>query len=152
MAEPVDTTSVAALVNDKVLASLRADPALQTLFAGDVRAWDNAPNAGPYPHIVLGELQGIPEVADGYRGDDVVLTLHVWDQPDPPSLGKRRCIAIADAAEACLLDLEITVPFHRLVEASPEGSLHINDAPNGGLIKHSIVNIRWLTEPIPPGA
>lgn len=148
MAEAPITEPLAVAV-EQAARRLREDARLTELFGGTPAVFDAAPNGQAHPFIVIGEVEGLPERAEGYDGTDVVMTVHVWDRPEPPNLGKRRVLAIARAAREALLDLTISLPFHRLVDAEPEDlEQAMNDPTDGGLTKHAVVAVRWLTEPI----
>ncbi|MHC2677520.1 hypothetical protein ACVI1J_009683 [Bradyrhizobium diazoefficiens] len=59
-------------------AKLRSDQALSALIDG--RIFDRVPAKPDYPLVTIGNMQVIPESADGVDAAETAVTIHVWDQ------------------------------------------------------------------------
>ncbi|WP_441268682.1 DUF3168 domain-containing protein [Bradyrhizobium sp. 215_C5_N1_1] len=71
-------TDPAADLRAALEAKLKATPALTALI-GD-RIYDRVPAKPDYPLVTIGNMQVIPESADGVDAAETSVTIHVWDQ------------------------------------------------------------------------
>ena len=79
----------------RVLAALKADPAVAALVGG--RVFDQAPEGAEHPHLVIGQCESRPVAADG-GGVEQRLTLTGVSRFDRSDEAK----AVAAAVRACL--------------------------------------------------
>jgi hypothetical protein len=71
-------TDPAAPLRAAIEAKLMASTALTDLI-GD-RVYDRVPSQPIYPLVTIGNMQMLPESADGVDAAETVVTIHVWDQ------------------------------------------------------------------------
>jgi len=79
----------------RVLAALKADPAVAALVGG--RVFDQAPEGAEHPHLVIGQCESRPVAADG-GGVEQRLTLTGVSR----FAGSEEAKAVAAAVRACL--------------------------------------------------
>ena len=79
----------------RVLAALKADPAVAALVGG--RVFDQAPEGAEHPHLVIGQCESRPVAADG-GGVEQRLTLTGLSR----FAGSEEAKAVAAAVRACL--------------------------------------------------
>jgi hypothetical protein len=71
-------TDPAADLRAAIEAKLKAAPALAELIGA--RIYDRVPKAPEYPLVTIGNIQVLPESADGVDAAESAVTIHVWDQ------------------------------------------------------------------------
>ncbi len=126
-------------------------PAL--VFQGAVRAaiaaavpsvpvMDRVPGAGdPYPRIVIGESQGLPNRADCMDGMEIYLDIHVWSH----AVGQVEVKTLADAVVTALDDVDLTLTGHVLDLLLLNGERYLRDPD--GRTSHAVLTFRALTHP-----
>ncbi|EJN11852.1 hypothetical protein PMI42_04867 [Bradyrhizobium sp. YR681] len=71
-------TDPAADLRAAIEAKLLATPALFALI--EKRIFDRVPAKPDYPLVTIGNIQVLPESADGVDAAESIVTVHVWDQ------------------------------------------------------------------------
>jgi len=128
-----------------VNARLKA-PEFQALCEVAVGVHDRVPKDPSFPYVNIGYIQPIGDLAQGYDGSELNLTLHVWSR----AVGKVEGQRIAHAVRLVLtpppgdpppFDLE----DHELVNWRFEGSLPLDDPD--GVTTHVVFTAQFLTRP-----
>ncbi len=111
--------------------------------------YDEVPADAAYPYLTLEDIQVVPDLAVGFNGSEVVLTVHVWSR----KAGSVEVKRIADAVRDFLAPVPgSAAPFalesrgHRLISWLAGGSRVLRDL-NDPLAKHIPVRITYATQP-----
>ncbi len=117
-----ETRELQKLIRDTLL----ADPEVATIVGRNV--FDNVPSDDPYPRIVIGESDALPDDADCIAGDEITFTLHCWMREKSKL---NTCRNLVDLVKAALHEqpLEMPDPFalseirvtYRRVFPDPDG-------------------------------
>jgi len=106
------------------------------------RTYDLPPITPTFPYITLGPDTTVPQRAECYEGDDVLLQIDAWSRTPGFQEVKRIAKTIRDALrDPDILDLE----GYRLIDLFCEESRVVRDPD--GLTSHAILTFRALTEP-----
>lgn len=116
--------------------------ALSTALAPDVPVFDRVPAAAdPYPRVVVGEGQELPNLADCMNGREHYLDIHVWSR----SVGQGEAKTIAGLVESALHDADLTLEGHGLDLIGLNGIRYLRDPD--GRTTHAVLTFRALTQP-----
>lgn len=138
MSDPADELQIG------VEASLRAwQPLAAAMELERARLYDIAPTNAPYPHGVFGEDQVLDDAVECIDGAEAYVTLHFWDQADPPNLKRVKRMAKA-GRDALLANLVIAGHEVVLIEHDSTRAFLDADLQSG----HAVVTMRLLLEPI----
>ena len=119
--------------------ALKSDVALSALLGGS-RVYDFVPQRAAYPFVSLGNMVSRDWSTGSERGDEHVLSLHVWSK----AKGKKQCLEILSAVRRVLHDVELVVEDHQLVNLRYQFSDARLD-PDGETF-HGIMRFRAVTE------
>jgi Protein of unknown function (DUF3168) len=124
-----------------VHARLTSDAALLALLGGAF-IYDRAPQAAAYPYVTYGQSTTRDWSTGSERGDEHVLTIHVWSHGD----GRKSVEAIVDAIRAALHEVTLTLNGHRLINLRRDFAETRRE--NDGDIMHALIRFRAVTEPV----
>lgn len=120
----------------------KAMVAALTAALSPVRVFDRVPAAGEqFPHVVVGEGQSLPRLADCMNGRELYLDIHVWTR----DVGQGRAKALAGQVEDCLHDADLTLEGHGLDLLVLDGARFLRDPD--GLTSHVVVTFHAFTQP-----
>ncbi|MBA4331894.1 MULTISPECIES: DUF3168 domain-containing protein [Brevundimonas] len=126
----------------RVLAALKADPAVAALVGG--RVFDQAPEGAEHPHLVIGQCESRPVAADG-GGVEQRLTLTGVSR----FAGSEEAKAVAAAVRACLHEAVLEADGVRTA------TLRANFADvfraGDGRRTYAVVRLRAVTEEVASG-
>ncbi|HUS97215.1 MAG TPA: DUF3168 domain-containing protein [Hyphomicrobiaceae bacterium] len=122
-------------------AALVANAPVTTLLQGD-HIYDHVPRGRAYPYVTFGQTTERDWSAGNDRGQEHIVTLHMWSQ----ARGRSEAQAIMEAMRGGLHDQAIALAGHRLVNLRHEFSEVRRDAD--GETFHGIVRLRAVTEPL----
>jgi len=126
----------------RVLAALKADPAVAALVGG--RVFDQAPEGAEHPHLVIGQCESRPVAADG-GGVEQRLTLTGVSR----FAGSEGAKAVAAAVRACLHEAVLEADGVRTA------TLRANFADvfraGDGRRTYAVVRLRAVTEEVASG-
>ena len=126
----------------RVLAALKADPAVAALVGG--RVFDQAPEGAEHPHLVIGQCESRPVAADG-GGVEQRLTLTGVSR----FAGSEEAKAVAAAVRACLHEAVLEADGVRTA------TLRANFADvfraGDGRRTYAVVRLRAVTEEVARG-
>ncbi|WLB43021.1 DUF3168 domain-containing protein [Bradyrhizobium ottawaense] len=131
-------TDPAADLRATIEAKLRADPALAALI-GD-RIFDRVPNKPDYPLVTIGNMQVIPESADGVDAAETAVTIHVWDQFKHADKSRKVGGAVINA----LHDEGLTTADSGTQSVLLESANYIRDPD--GVTNHAVLTFSILTD------
>ncbi len=129
-------------LQQSIFATLSADTAITALI-GPSRIFDDVPQKSAFPYLTLGQSSVRDWSTSTERGDEHLLTLHVWSRAD----GRRETHEIMGAIKSALHDRTLQLNGHRMINLRHEFSDARRD-PEGD-IYHGIVRLRAVTEPVP---
>ncbi len=113
-----------------------------TSVLGSVRVYDRVPAHGDqFPHVVIGEGQALPNLADCMNGREHYLDVHVWSR----AVGQGEAKEIAATVEACLHDADLILEGHVLDIITFDGARFLRDPD--GLTSHAVVTFHAFTQP-----
>ncbi len=128
-------------LQQSVFATLAADTQITTML-GASRIFDDVPQKSSFPYVTLGQSSVRDWSTSTERGDEHILTLHVWSRAD----GRKETHEIMGAIKSALHDRALSLSGHRLINLRHEFSDARRD-PEGD-IYHGIVRLRAVTEPV----
>ena len=128
-------------LQQSVFATLTADSQINALL-GAPRIFDDVPQKSEFPYLTLGQSSVRDWSTGTERGDEHILTLHVWSRAN----GRKQTHEIMGALKSALHDRSLTLNGHRLINLRHEFSDARRD-PEGD-IYHGIVRLRAVTEPV----
>lgn len=124
-----------------VLTALSADAVLAALMGG-VRIHDHAPADVAFPYLTFGRTTVHDWSTDTERGSEHIFTIHAWSK----ARGKREVLALADAVKSALIDVDLAMDGHLLVNLRFEfEDVRYNDDLS---VYHAAVRFRAMTEPV----
>lgn len=130
--------SVSLSLQKAIVAALKGDVIVSSMVGANVY---DTPNVDTFPRVTLGEDQVIPQYAQCYTGDEVIITIHVWSR----AVGFPEAKRIAAAIRAALDDADLILDGFRLVLLHIEGERFIRETD--GQTSHAVLTFRALTEP-----
>lgn len=120
---------------------LTADAALLAVLGGP-RIYDDVPQRAEFPYMTFGQSVERDWSTASENGSEHTITLHVWSRAH----GRREALAILSAARHALLDANVTIEGHRLINLRHEFSDARRD-PDGETY-HGTARFRAITEEI----
>jgi Protein of unknown function (DUF3168) len=116
-----------------IVATLRADPAVNALIAG--RVYDRVPSPQTFPYVVVGDDQVSQAHAQCLEGStEVFSSLHAWSR----EVGKVEAKQIAGAIVTALNGADLALANgYRLVLIEHDNTQHLGDPD--GLTSHSVI-------------
>ncbi|PWR22751.1 DUF3168 domain-containing protein [Zavarzinia aquatilis] len=115
-----------------------------SLLIGD-RLHDRRPEAGGFPHVVIGEAAVTADDSATRGGQRHEVTLHVWSRYRGRAEAKRILAALADALHR--QPLSLAAP-HRCVILRVAFSTILDD--EDGVTAHGVMRLRVVTEAVDP--
>lgn len=131
-------TDPAADLRAAIEAKLRADQALAALI-GD-RIFDRVPSKPDYPLVTIGNMQVIPESADGVDAAETAVTIHVWDQFKQADKSRRVGAAVVNA----LHEEELQTVEGGAQSVLLESANYLRDPD--GVTNHAVLTFSILTD------
>lgn len=128
-------------LQQSVYATLAADPAVLGIL-GAPRIFDDVPQRSEFPYLTLGQSTLRDWSTGTDRGDEHLLTLHVWSRAE----GRREVHELLAALQSALHDRPLALEGHRLVNLRHEFS-DARREPDGETY-HGVVRLRAVTEPL----
>lgn len=123
-----------------LVATLKADPAVNALLAG--RIYDRVPTPPTFPYVTLGDDQIIGDGADCLNGSvEIFAILHVFSRAVGKPEAKRISGAIVAAVNGTALNLH---PDYVLNLIQHDSTRHLDDPD--GLTSHSVVTFHALID------
>ncbi|HAL06351.1 MAG TPA: hypothetical protein DCP26_03205 [Brevundimonas sp.] len=125
---------------------LRDSRALADAMGGRVQLYGlSAPNDAPFPHIIHGESQILPDGDDCREAYEIYSTLYVWTRDDEqgPAVTKAQAKRIGGLVRS-LLDIALPIPGFRTVEHRVESARYMPDAD--GLSALGVIEHRYWVE------
>ena len=116
------------------------------LSVGEIRAliedrvFDRIPNGPTFPYVSFGEIQVIPETAEGIDATRTFVMLHAWDRFKSSSATR----SLARLIIAALHDADLTLPEGRLQSLLLQSSRTLPDPD--GLTMHAVLTFDILTD------
>jgi hypothetical protein len=133
------TESAGWQVQKSIVGALKSDVALIALLGGE-RIYDSVPRQASYPFVVYGQSIASDWSTSSERGDEHLLTLHVWTK----SGGKRDVFRIMNEVRRVLGEVELALTDHRLVNLRPISEDARLD--EDGRTYHGLLRLRAVTE------
>lgn len=127
-------------------AILRGSAALAEVMGGRARLYGlSAPNDAPFPHVIYGENQILPDGDDCREAYEIYSTLYVWARDDErgPAATMAQAKRIGGAVRQ-LLDVALSIPGFRTVEHRVETTRYMPDAD--GLSAQAVIEHRYWVE------
>jgi hypothetical protein len=126
-------------------AALRTSPALAALFPGGVvRVYSVVPQNAPLPMIRIGDDQLMEDGDECVSASEIIATVHIWTNPEPPDVQLGRQIA---AAVRDVLGVELALVGFDTVLGEFVNTMHLTD-PSGS--SHAVLSFRYLTTTLEP--
>jgi hypothetical protein len=122
-----------------VQSRLTSDATLLGLLGGAF-VYDRAPQAAAYPYVTYGQSTTRDWSTGSDRGDEHVLTLHVWSHGD----ARKSVEAIVEAIRSALHETSLTLSGHRLINLRRDYAETRRE--NDGDILHGLSRFRAVTE------
>jgi Protein of unknown function (DUF3168) len=113
-----------------------------TALLGGPRVYDRAPVGAPFPYVTFGQSTTRDWSTGTDRGDEHVLSLHVWGQGD----ARKSVEQIAEVIRGLLHQQPLTLTGHRLINLTRDFSETRRETD--GDIVHALVRFRAVTEVI----
>jgi Protein of unknown function (DUF3168) len=124
-----------------IYSALSADATLTGLLGG-TKVFDDVPRGTEFPYVTIGQSRVRDWSTGTDRGDEHIVTLHVWSRDN----GRKSVEAIIDAIAAGLHDQPLAVTGHRLINLRRE--LSDIRRESDGETYHGIVRFRAVTEAV----
>lgn len=121
--------------------ALTSDAGVLSLLGGP-RVWDHVPRGATFPYVTIGATTDRDWSTGTERGDEHILTLHVWSK----AAGRQEAESIAETLRRALHDQPLTLDACRLVNLRHEFSDTRRDVDSE--LYHGVVRLRAVTEPI----
>ncbi|MBW7967578.1 DUF3168 domain-containing protein [Bradyrhizobium sp. BR 10261] len=131
-------TDPAADIRSAIVAKLSADPALANLIAD--RIYDRVPAKPDYPLVTIGNMQVIPESADGIDAAETAVTIHVWDQFKAADKSRQ----VGGAVVGVLHDEELSTASSGTQSVLLESANYLRDPD--GVTNHAVLTFSILTD------
>jgi hypothetical protein len=125
-------------LQDAITARLLADQDIVDLVVD--RVFDRIPNNPTFPYVSFGEIQVLPETAEGTDAAQTFVTLHVWDRFKSSAATKN----LARLIVAALHDTDLTLPEGQVQSLMLESSRTLPDPD--GLTMHAVLSFDILTD------
>ena len=125
---------------------LRDSQALADDMGGRVQLYGlSAPNDAPFPHIIHGESQILPDGDDCREAYEIYSTLYVWTRDDTngPAATMAQAKRIGGLVRT-LLDIALPIPGFRTVEHRVESTRYMPDGD--GLSALGVIEHRYWVE------
>lgn len=133
-------------LQEAVDAALRGDAQLAALMGGRVRLYTSAAPAGaPFPHLVHGDDQIIPQVQSCGSAFECYAPVHIWTRDDEAGPEANKALAKQIGPRVRDLLSALTIPGFRVVESRCETARYFTD--QDGLTAHGLIEQRYWVEP-----
>lgn len=120
--------------------ALTSDAGVLSLLGGP-HVWDHVPRGATFPYVTIGATTDRDWSTGTERGDEHILTLHVWSK----GVGRQEAESIAETLRRALHDRQLTLEACRLVNLRQEFSDTRRDVERE--LYHGVVRLRAVTEP-----
>lgn len=117
---------------------LKADETLKALI-GD-RVFDRIPSPATYPLLTIGNMQLLPESADGVDAAETVVTIHVWDQFKQADKSRK----VGGAVVSALHEEELRTKNSGTQSVLLESANYLRDPD--GVTNHAVLTFSILTD------
>ncbi|TFV34556.1 DUF3168 domain-containing protein [Bradyrhizobium frederickii] len=131
-------TDPAADIRAAIEAKLKATPAVADLV-GD-RIFDRVPAKPEFPLVTIGNMQVIPESADGVDAAETAVTIHVWDQFKQADKSRK----VGGAVVSALHDEELRTDSGSAQSVLLESASYLRDPD--GVTNHAVLTFGILTD------
>jgi hypothetical protein len=133
------TQSASWALQKGIYQKLAADTTLTELMGG-VHIYDDVPQGTAYPYLTLGQSVVRDWSTATEKGQEHVLTLHVWSS----AAGRKQAKQIIQAIDEALHDVDLVLEDHSLVNLRFEFA-DARREPSGE-VYHGIIRYRAVTE------
>lgn len=124
-----------------IVATLKADPAVNALIAG--RIYDRVPSPETFPYVVVGDDQVSQAHAQCLEGStEVFSSLHAWSR----AVGKVEAKKIAGAIVTALNGAPLVLTGFRCVSIEHDTTRHLGDPD--GITSHSVIEFHAFIDEV----